>query len=167
MDRQAPDTVVLPVGHGTLFLGTYIGFRELREAGLVRRVPRLVGIQSASCAPVYRVFKKGEGEGVVIKKRETLAEGIAIAKPIRWRQILEAVKDTGGEMLSVTEGEIAAALVEMGRKGHYIEPTSAATVAGLKKYLKHIQKEVVLSSLTGTGLKASVKIGHLSIHSKR
>jgi threonine synthase len=47
---------------------------------------------------------------------------------------------------------------EMGRKGHFIEPTSAATIAGLKKYLKHIKKEVIVSTVTGSGLKAAGKM---------
>jgi len=64
-------------------------------------------------------------------------------------------------MLSVTEREVAVALREMGQRGHYIEPTAAATIAGLQKYLKHIKKEVVVSTLTGVGLKATEKIGHL------
>jgi threonine synthase len=165
MDWKEPDTVVLPVGHGTLFLGTYIGFKELKQAGLVKKIPKLVGIQSAFCAPLYRAFKKGAEKELTIEKKETIAEGIAIAKPIRGRQILEAIRETNGEILSVTEREIAVALREMGQRGHYIEPTAAATVAGLQKYLKHIKKEVVVSTLTGVGLKATQKIGHLSAKS--
>jgi threonine synthase len=161
MGWNAPDAIVLPVGHGTLFLGTYIGFRELKEAGLVKKIPKLVGVQSAFCAPLYRAFKKGAEKDLPIEKKETLAEGIAIAKPIRGKQILKAVRETGGEMLSVTEREVAVALREMGQRGHYIEPTAAATIAGLQKYLKHIKKEVVVSTLTGVGLKATEKIGHL------
>ena len=69
-----------------------------------------------------------------------MAEGIAIAKPVRGRQILEAIRETEGEILAVTEKEIGLALKEMGRRGHFIEPTSAATIAGLKKYLKKRNK---------------------------
>jgi len=161
MELKAPDTLVLPVGHGTLFLGAYIGFKELKEAGKVKKIPRLVGVQSASCAPLYYAFKKGSNEAVPIKKGETVAEGIAIARPVRGRQILKAIGETGGEILTVTEKEIGVALKEMGRRGHFIEPTSAATIAGLKKYFKNIKKEVVVSTLTGMGLKAVEKIGHL------
>ncbi len=59
---KAPDVLILPVGHGTLFLGAYLGFKELKEAGLVKRVPKLVAVQSVSCAPLYKAFKKGWGE---------------------------------------------------------------------------------------------------------
>ena len=158
MGWKAPHVIVLPVGHGTLLLGTYVGFKELKEAGMVKRIPRLVAVQSASCAPLYQAFKKGWNEARPIEKRETMAEGIAIAEPIRGRQILEAIRETDGEVLTVTEKEIGVAMTEMGIKGHFIEPTSAATIAGLKKYLKHIKKEIVVSTLTGMGLKATGKM---------
>ena len=159
MDWKAPDVVVLPVGQGTLFLGVYTGFRELEEAGMIKRIPRLVGIQSASCAPLYRAFEKGWREPLPIEKKETVAEGIAIAKPVRGRQILEAVQRTNGEILAVTEKEIRIALREMGQKGHFIEPTAAATIAGLKKYfMKKRRRETVVSTLTGTGLKSVGKM---------
>ena len=158
MGWKAPDVIVLPVGHGTLFLGTYIGFKELKEAGMVKRIPRLVAVQSASCAPLNQAFEKGWNETKPIEKRETMAEGIAIAEPVRGRQILEAIRETDGRVLTVTEKEIGIAMREMGAKGHFIEPTSAATIAGLKKYLKHIKNEIIVSTLTGMGLKAAGKM---------
>ena len=159
MDWKAPDVLVLPIGHGTLFLGAYMGFRELKEAGMIKRIPKLVGVQSAFCAPLYQAFKKGWRETRPIEKEETVAEGIAISEPVRGRQILEAIQETDGEILVVTEKEIRMALKETGRKGHFIEPTSAATIAGLKKYLrKKRRKETVVSTLTGTGLKSVGKM---------
>jgi len=159
---RCPDTLILPVGHGTLFLGAHLGFRELKEAGMIRKVPKLVGVQSAACAPLYEAFRKGFRDAQPIEKKETMAEGIAIAEPVRGRQILEALRETGGEMMTVTEKEIETALIEMGQRGHFIEPTSAATVAGVKKYLKKKEeKGIIISTLTGTGLKALEKILHL------
>lgn len=156
----SPDTLVLPVGHGTLLLGAFIGFKELKETGKVKKIPRLIGVQSAACAPLYQAWLKGSNELPAIQKGETMAEGIAIAQPVRGKQILRAIKETGGEILTVTESEIKTGLKEMARKGHFIEPTSAATIAGLKKYVKKKrEKEVIVSTLTGTGLKAVDKIG--------
>jgi threonine synthase len=159
MGWKAPETLVLPIGHGTLFLGAYIGFRELKRAGRIKKIPKLVGVQSVACAPLYQAFKKGWREPQRILKKETMAEGIAIAEPVRGRQILEAVGETGGEIVAVTETEIRVAQREMGRKGHFIEPTSAATVAGLKKYLRAKRRiEIIVSTLTGTGLKSAGKM---------
>ena len=78
---------------------------------------------------------------------------------MRGKQILKAVYETGGEVLAVQEEEIHGTLKEMGRKGYFIEPTSAATIAGLKKYLNGKgQKETVVSTFTGAGLKSAGKI---------
>jgi threonine synthase len=159
LNFKAPDTLVLPIGHGTLFLGASIGFRELKESGLVKKVPRLVGIQSAFCAPLYQAFQEGKQEVPLIERRETVAEGIAIATPVRGKQILRAIQETGGEILAVSEEEIKIAHKEMGLRGYFIEPTSAATIAGLKKYLsKKGRRETVVSTLTGIGLKSIEKI---------
>ena len=159
MDRKGPDTLVLPIGHGTLFLGVYLGFKELKEAGLLKKVPKLVGVQSAACAPLVEAFKEGREEIRSIEKRETIAEGIAIAAPVRGKQILKAIRETGGEVLAVLEGEISMAMKDMGRRGHFIEPTSAATIAGLKRYLgKKRRRETVVSTFTGTGLKSTGKM---------
>ncbi len=158
MGWKVPDTLVLPVGHGTLFLGVYIGFKELKQAGMLNKIPKLIAVQSANCAPLYQAFRSGWQETRPIEKRETIAEGIAIAEPVRGRQILEAIRETNGEILIVTEKEIETALKAMGRKGHFIEPTSAATVAGLAQYLRKKRKrESVVSTLTGMGLKSAKK----------
>jgi threonine synthase len=167
MGWKVPDVIILPVGHGTLFLGAYLGFKELREAGMVKRLPRLVGVQSTFCTPLLQAFRKGWKETRTIQKsvrletgRQTVAEGIAIANPVRGSQVLAVVRETDGDFLAVTEREIVAAMADMGRRGHFVEPTSAATVAGLKKYLKHLKKEVIVSVVTGIGLKATGKINH-------
>jgi threonine synthase len=155
---KVPETLVLPVGHGSLFLGAYLGFKELREAGLSKKIPKFVGVQAARCAPLFKAFQKGMKDPCPLRGRETLAEGIAIATPVRGRQILEAIRETGGEVITVTESEIKISLKEVAREGHFVEPTSAATFAGLKKYLKYIKKGDVVTTLTGSGLKAIEKI---------
>lgn len=159
MDWKTPDTLVLPIGQGTLFLGVFMGFKELRETGMIKRIPKLVGVQSGSCAPLYQAFKKGWRKTQPIEKKETIAEGIAIAEPVRGRQILEVIRETDGEILIVEEKEIKMALTEVGRKGHFIEPTSAATIAGLVKYLRRKRrKETIVSTFTGMGLKSAGKV---------
>ncbi len=155
MGWKSPDTLILPIGHGTLFLGAYIGFQELKEARKIKKIPKLIGVQSMACAPIYQGFKKGLMFPPEIHKQETMAEGIAISEPVRGKQILKAIRETDGDVLIVTEREIESALKEMGRRGHFVEPTAAATIAGVKKYVKgKKKKEIVVSSLTGIGLKA-------------
>ena len=151
--------MVLPVGNGTLLLGAAIGFRELCDAGVTARVPRLVGVQAERCAPLFHAWREGREEPVSVQKGHTIAEGIAIAEPIRGRQLIAAVRESGGEFLVVGEAEIEASLLEMWRMGFYIEPTSAAAVAGLRQYLRRPDgDEVIVSAFTGHGLKAIGKV---------
>ncbi|NQU03591.1 MAG: threonine synthase [Syntrophaceae bacterium] len=159
---KAPDTVILPVGNGTLLLGAYIGFKELFNAGITARVPRLIAIQSDRCPPLYRAFKDNLDEIPDIIAKPTLAEGIAIAKPVRGRQIVDAVTQTDGDFITVSDSELKASLKEICGKGFYIEPTSPATIAGVSKYLRQSgSHETVVSIFTGHGLKSTEKMGSL------
>jgi len=156
---RAPDAVVLPVGNGTLLLGAAIGFRELCDAGVIARLPRLVGVQAEQCAPLFRAWQEGRDAPQLVQSGDTIAEGIAIADPIRGRQLIAVVRESGGEFLVVGEGEIEASLHAMWRMGFYIEPTSAATIAGLHQYLRRLDgDEVIVSTFTGHGLKAVGKV---------
>jgi threonine synthase len=156
---KSPSSVVLPVGNGTLLLGAYIGFTELFQAGLIPEIPKIIGVQSLHCAPLYRAFQEGLEEIPAVDKQETLAEGIAIAEPVRGRQILEAVKRTKGDLIAVDDSEIKKSLRELCEKGFYVEPTAAATTAGVSRYLeKSNTGEVVVSVLTGHGLKTTEKM---------
>jgi len=156
---KSPETIILPVGNGTLLLGAYIGFNELLKAGIITRIPKIIAVQSENCAPLYWAFWENLDEIPVINKKETLAEGIAIADPIRGKQIVEAVKQSNGCFITVNENEIKESLKEICRKGYYIEPTSAATIAGIKKYLpKSNFDEVIVSVFTGHGLKTTEKM---------
>ena len=156
---KAPDTVIVPVGNGTLLLGVWLGFGELIDAGMIREIPRIIGVQSALCAPLVKAFREGSKMIPSIHPQETLAEGIAIAEPVRGEQIVEALKKNGGGFIAVDDEEIKESLLWTLRRGFYIEPTAAATVAGIFKYLESADsEEIIVSVLTGHGLKATEKI---------
>jgi threonine synthase len=156
---KAPDAVIVPAGNGTLLLGVYIGFRELRQAGITDHIPKIIGIQSANCAPLFQAFAAGLKEFSRVEKKDTLAEGIAIAEPIRGGQILDAVRESKGELIAVSEAEIKESLKQVCRKGFYLEPTSAATLAGVARYLPSAEPdECLVSVITGHGLKSTEKM---------
>jgi len=158
----APDSVVLPVGNGTLLLGVAIGFRELAGAGVISAAPKLIGVQAAACAPLYDAFQRGLARLAPATPGHTIAEGIAIAAPVRGEQILSVVRESGGTILQVSDNEIEAALRDMLRRGFFIEPTSAATIAGLYRYLEDAAgDECIVSVFTGHGLKAAGKVAQL------
>lgn len=151
---QAPDGLIFPTGHGTFLIGAYRGFKELLAAGLVKKLPKLYAIQAGACAPLYKAFAhKTQAELPGIQAEKTVAEGISIVRPVRWRQILQAIWETGGTVGIVSEEEILHAQKELAHQGLYVEPTSAVAVAFLKK-LKPKRGELILLPLTGSGLKS-------------
>ncbi len=160
-NRSLPDTLVLPVGNGSLLLGVYKGAVELQMARLIDALPKIIAVQTENCAPLYSLF------GSTGDKRErsfkpTIAEGVSVQKPVRAGQIVDAIRRTGGTILTVTETEIRAHLKRAVVNGLYIEPTSAVALAGTEKYLKTGDNEKsILTLLTGHGLKAGEKIAEI------
>jgi threonine synthase len=157
---RAPGTIILPAGNGTLVLGTWIGFRELMEAGFLDRMPVIVAVQASACAPLAAAFLQPSAHTLpAIELHPTAAEGIAIAEPVRWKGIVQAVRETGGIVQTVEEAEILGALRETGAMGLCIEPTAAAAVAGAKKYLaQNDAVGPVVTVVTGHGLKSPEKL---------
>jgi threonine synthase len=157
-----PDVVILPVGNGTLLLGACIGFSELKRFGITKRMPRFIGVQVESCAPLHKAYIEGTDEIGLNDTGNTIAEGVAVAKPVRGKQILRAVRSTGGYFITVNERELIDSLKMMLSKGFLIEPTSAVPVAGVVKYLsENSADETIVSVLTGHGLKGAGEIHKL------
>ena len=159
-----PDNIVFPVGYGSNVCGCERGFAELKRRGEIDRMPRLFGVQAANCAPLYEAYKAGADALVPTNVTATVAEGIASSRPTRTREVLRAVRDSGGSMVAVSEDEIVSALDVLARQGLYVEPTSAAGAAGLRQLIKTnviAPEQTTVLVLTGSGLKASEKIGQL------
>jgi threonine synthase len=146
---ELPEVLVVPVGNGTLLLGAWLACRELAAQRLIDRVPRLVAVQAAACAPL-------SGSRAVAP---TLAEGIAIAHPPRATQILAAVSESGGEVVTVTEPQIAAAHRELAAAGFYVEPTAAVCWAAVRSGAAPVPPGGATLPLTGSGLKAKPPAG--------
>lgn len=159
----APDLLILPVGNGTLLLGAFLGFQQLMEAKEIDRLPRLVAVQSENCAPLFRAYQEGWSEVGPVEKTETVAEGISVARPIRGKQILEAVRKTRGFFLTVSDEEVLASLRAMARMGLYLEPTSATATAAWEKVKggPGMTEQTAVIPLTGSGLKASSTIAKI------
>ena len=128
---RLPANLVLPVGNGTLVLGAELGCRELLAHGLIDRLPRILAVQAARCAPLARAFQDGLAAPVETDTEPTVAEGIAIARPARGAQILAAVRATGGGIVTVTDDQVRDAQAGLARAGLYVEPTGAACWAAL------------------------------------
>ena len=164
LDFRAPDNVVVPLGYGSNVLGCERGFAELLRSREIERVPRLFGVQAANCAPYHAAYQAGGEALVPTTIAPTIAEGIASSKPTRVAEVLRAVRSTGGSIVAVSEGEIVTALGALARMGLYVEPTSAAAAAGLTQLIAVGAigpGETTVLVLTGSGLKASERIGQL------
>ncbi|MBX9423143.1 threonine synthase [Streptomyces lateritius] len=130
---RLPDTVVVPVGNGTLLLGAALALDELHRHGLVDTRPALVAVQAEAVSPLAAAFHAGAEElGAPTPVRPTLAEGIAIPAPPRARQILRAVRATGGTFLTVTEDQIRTAQRDLARRGLFVESTGVACWAAVQ-----------------------------------
>jgi threonine synthase len=161
---RAPDNVVTPLGYGSNVLGCLRGFNELSRSGEIDRVPRIFGVQAENCGPYHASWRAGVETLVPTEVKPTIAEGIASSKPTRIAEVLHGVRESGGEIVAVSEDEIVDALRDLARKGLYVEPTSAAGAAGLTKLIASgavKPNEVTVLVLTGSGLKASERIGEL------
>lgn len=123
-----PEAIVVPVGNGTLLLGAALGIGELHAHGLITERPALIAVQAETASPLAAAFHAGAEELLDDgpPARPTLAEGIAIPRPPRARQILRAVRESGGTFLTVTEDQIRAAQLDLAARGLFVESTGVA-----------------------------------------
>jgi threonine synthase len=158
---RAPDNVIIPMGAGSNVLGCDIGFGELIRAGEIGRLPRLFGVQPERCAPIHASFMAGVDVPVPVETGPTIAEGTAIADPVRLKEVIAAILRSGGATVAVSEEAIAESFRQFARAGLYVEPTSASTLPALRQLrdtgvIK--SQELTVLVLTGSGLKATESV---------
>jgi threonine synthase len=146
---SAPDYHCIPVGNAGNITAYWKGYRELEASGEIDALPRMMGFQAAGAAPIVL--------GHPVKKPETIATAIRIGNPASWKRAVAARDESGGVIETVTDAEIIAAYRMVAQtEGIFVEPASAASVAGLRKKLEAgaIEKGArVVCILTGHGLK--------------
>jgi threonine synthase len=146
---NAPDIHALPVGNAGNITAYWKGYQEYYTDGLSKKLPQMWGFQAEGASPIVR--------GEVVPNPETIATAIRIGNPASWSQAVEARDSSGGLIDSVTDDQILAAYrLVAAREGVFVEPSSAAGIAGLIK--KQAQgklprgKKIVIT-VTGNGLK--------------
>ena len=164
---QVPDQIVMPGGNMGNSTALGKGFEEMFRMGLINRIPKLNVIQAEGAAPLARMFAELAPEQSPadrylprdlkpVDKPQTLATAIKIGAPVSWRKSLRTVLRSRGQIITVSEREIADAKAVIGRDGIGCEPASATSVAGIKKLIasRHINPdEFVVAILTGHVLK--------------
>ena len=154
---DAPDLHVIPVGNAGNITAYWKGYREFHALGHSTKLPRMAGFQAAGSAPIF--YNK------IVEKPETIATAIRIGNPASWDLATAAIKDSGGSIDIVTDAEILSAQQWLAaNEGIFVEPASAASIAGLLKCLGTERCEVcplpkipegsrIVCTVTGHGLK--------------
>ncbi len=145
---RAPDIHCVPVGNAGNIASHHLGYTEYLQDGTIAEPPQLFGFQAAGAAPIVR--------GEPVKDPQTIATAIRIGNPASWEKAVAAATASEGAILAVTDREILAAYRRVAREGLFVEPASAASVAGLL----HLRDAgslpagaTVVCILTGHGLK--------------
>ncbi|MGI6586937.1 MAG: threonine synthase [Lutisporaceae bacterium] len=156
MNFQAPDIAVVAVGDGCTIGGVWKGFKECFELGLIDKLPKIVGVQAENSNPVTRAFKSNTYE-FEYRLPDTLADSISVGIPRNGIKALNALHESGGCMVDVSDEEILAAMKLLAQKtGVFGEPAGVTSFAGIMK-MKELGlikgDERVVSIVSGSGLK--------------
>ncbi len=158
------DYVFVPVGCGTNFGAIWKGFSELKEAGRISKLPKMVAIQPEQSSPVVEgIFKK---EKIIKKQVNTMAQSVAASDPVDFHKVLLGIEESDGSAFTVTEDEILQSLKEMAvEEGHFTEPACAIPLAALKNNLDKFKDKKCVFVLTGAGLKDTGVVAKHSLSS--
>jgi len=147
--KDAPDYLVIPVGNAGNITAYWKGFKEYYSLKKINKLPKMMGFQAAGAAPIV--------ENRVIPNPETIATAIRIGNPASWKYAVEAAQTSNGRIDKVTDEEILEAYMILAKyEGVFVEPASAASVAGVIKMCKNNiinDGEKIVAVLTGHGLK--------------
>lgn len=150
---RTPDFHAIPVGNAGNITAYWKGYKEYRDAGIVQSLPVMLGFQAAGAAPIVL--------GHPVEKPETLATAIRIGNPASWKQAVAARDESGGIIDSVTDEEIVEAYKLLAsREGVFVEPASAASVAGLRKLAKKGYFREALNKNDGALTIVAIVTGH-------
>lgn len=158
LDWRLPDVVLYPTGGGTGLIGMWKAFDEMEEMGWIGPGrPRMISVQSETCAPIVRAFHAGERFADEFENAATVASGLRVPKAIGDFLILDALRASGGTAVAVSDDELVNAVSEIGSaEGIFAAPEGGACLPGLRKMiaddLVHEGETVVIFN-TGSGVK--------------
>jgi threonine synthase len=153
-----PDVIVYPTGGGTGLVGMWKAFDELQQLGWIsEKRPRMISVQAAGCAPIVRAFDAGARFAGEVENAATVASGLRVPKAIGDFLILDAIRESGGTAVAVTDEELVEGARELARtEGIFAAPEGGACVPALRKLLASgdvkPDERVVLFN-TGSGIK--------------
>ena len=152
-----PDDIIFPTGGGEGIIGLWKGFNELAQLGWIRKIPRLIIVQSSGCAPLVEAYNRGDNElKVAWKNAKTIAAGLRVPHPYASYLVLRAIRETRGMAVAVDDEEIVSSIKDFFRTGIYACPEAASTLAALRKLENENMlnsHEKILLYLTGNAIK--------------
>ena len=152
---RMPKHILVPVGNGTLFIGTVLALEHLQASGAIDEFPQIIAVQGENCAPLWEAVQQGSPEPAQIEVKPTLAEGIAIGQPMRGRELLDMIRRHDIRVVTAREDEILGCRHEIARRGIYCEHTTAANLAGYRKYVElYGPAPDTLVTMCGAGIKS-------------
>ena len=157
-DWQLPDNIIYPTGGGTGIVGMWKAFQEMEDLGWISsKRPKMFAIQAENCAPIVRAFENGTEFAEPWENASTMAAGMRVPSAIGDYLILNAIRESGGCALTVSDAEMADMTNIIGSlEGFFVCPEGAATACGAQKLIQYgliDTEETTLLLNTGSGLK--------------
>jgi threonine synthase len=154
-----PDWFIVSMGGGGTIYSMWKGFKELKQLGIAKSLPKMIGIQPEGCAPIVETLAENRSEPIKIAKPDTRALAVLVANPLQSELAIKAIKESQGLSLAVSDTKIFEAELHIAKhEGIFAEPASSATIAALKRLIrkgKISKNDSVVCLITGSGLKAT------------
>ena len=153
-----PDVIFYPTGGGVGLIGMWKAFAEMEELGWIGKDrPKMIAVQAAGCQPIVKAFETKAARSDFWQNASTVAAGLRVPKPLGDVLILNALRESGGTAIAVSDEELISAGIELASaEGMFVAPEGAACVAALRKLLAsgflHPDERIVIYN-TGAGLK--------------
>lgn len=156
LGKKSPDKIFIPTGDGVILAGVYKGFWDLLQMKLIKKMPQLIAVQAEGSCEIFKMLNPGYKN----KVNGTIADSISVAAPRNANWAVQAIKETDGFGVTVSDEEILSSIKTLGRlTGIFAEPAAAASLAGLLNVQKSQTKEcyskdeTIVLLVTGNGLK--------------
>lgn len=157
MNWEVPDVVAVSSGDGVILSGLWKGFKDLRDAGLTDRVPRMLSVQAQGSNSIVRAMREGLDVPPTVRGASSMADSIVVEAPRNGIMAIRDLRESQGAAIDVTEEEIRSGVRDVAREtGIFAEPSCAATAAGVVKAAEQGligRTERIVCVLTGNGLK--------------
>ncbi|MFA5850882.1 MAG: threonine synthase [Bacteroidales bacterium] len=158
MDGEVPDYIAIPTSACGHVRGIFKGYNELKRAGIIEKVPKMIVVQAHNNSPIVSAIKQGSRSVIPFSNFHTVAEAITTGNPMGGDEIIDKTYKYGWLAESVTEEEILESQRRLAESGYFVEPASATSLFAVKKLReqgKIEQNASVVIILTGSGLKDS------------